>query len=1082
MRWKALATLALPAAVLTLAAAGGAALPGGTSFEVHVTSPADGAVLPEATPITVTGQATVGAAAPIANTRLITAIDVSGSTRLPVSTAACQNQNPSHDTAFNTVLDCELAAAKELNKAAFNAGTVAQVGLIGFAGRQIGTSAPLANEAAPLDLTPGGGAVTLVFPGIDSNGNGARDPEEAIASAYNDDVAGTVGQPPGDLGVGFTQFSTFTSSGNTNYWAAVTAIRQLAALAGPPTITTKVAVMLSDGDATVGGPANQPVGDALLGIAATGLHIWTFAIGNAASCAGSGSPYGTLQQIADASGATCTHIANPADAISVVPAAIGSTIFDFKTSQVGEAGPFDAASGAAVPPATFLSPGVLKGPGSVNISHTYPGSAPGPRTFCVQATGQDGGGKQTLTDCVNVAIKARPTVTFPGGPGGSAGTVPEGTAFPLSATVTDASTTQWAASGGTGTCTFGNSFAVNTSITCDDNGVYTLTLTAHDGVNPDTVASETLTVTNVPPTAALTLTPTLVPLSSGNVGAHVEITDPGTGDTFQCIINWGDGSTNIVPATGSACDTSHQYLTAGSYAVHAIANDDDGGSGTDDGHVTVQAPPTVTLPGDGPFGYGEQIYEGGLFVIAGSAPGAASVQWTSSGGTGTCTFDFPNTASTSGHCNDDGLYTMTLTATDSFGQTTSASQHVLVLNLSPSVGLTLTPGLIPVGGSTAAHVSFFDPGHDTWNCVIAWGDGSTTVVPATGTTCDAPHTYATAGTQNVLVHVTDDDGGDGTASGTVEVKGPPAITIDGDGPNGTAGRVNEGSPFIAHASVGGSTSFTWTATGPGTCTVEPVGITTDERVRCFDNGVFTLTLTAVDQFGQTSSAVEHLQVDNVSPTLTVSSPVAGGSPRNVVFNGIVTDPGTDDVLSCLINWGDGTTNTVPVVGGFCTLPHTYADAVTSATVDAVATDDDGGASAHVLRALTFNRPPMCLDVASSDTTLWPPNHQLELIQLSGATDPDPGDSASITVTGVRQDEALTGNGSGNFSPDARIADGGVYLRVERDGTGDGRVYTIAFTATDTHGASCNGTVRVTVAHDQAHAAHLTPGVSVNSLG
>ena len=90
---------------------------------------------------------------------------------------------------------------------------------------------------------------------------------------------------------------------------------------------------------------------------------------------------------------------------------------------------------------------------------------------------------------------------------------------------------------------------------------------------------------------------------------------------------------------------------------------------------------------------------------------------------------------------------------------------------------------------------------------------------------------------------------------------------------------------------------------------------------------------------------------------------------------------------------------------------------------------------------------------------------------------------SYAVTGVRQDEPLLGGGSGNFSPDAQLAaPGALYLRSERDGTGDGRVYTIAFRVSDSHGASCTGTTTVTVVHDQAHAALLTPGVSVNSFG
>jgi len=36
------------------------------------------------------------------------------------------------------------------------------------------------------------------------------------------------------------------------------------------------------------------------------------------------------------------------------------------------------------------------------------------------------------------------------------------------------------------------------------------------------------------------------------------------------------------------------------------------------------------------------------------------------------------------------------------------------------------------------------------------------------------------------------------------------------------------------------------------------------------------------------------------------------------------------------------------------------------------------------------------------------------------------------------------------------------LRAERASTGNGRVYVVHFTATDEHGAGCNGTVKVGV--------------------
>src|SRR5947208_600909 len=75
---------------------------------------------------------------------------------------------------------------------------------------------------------------------------------------------------------------------------------------------------------------------------------------------------------------------------------------------------------------------------------------------------------------------------------------------------------------------------------------------------------------------------------------------------------------------------------------------------------------------------------------------------------------------------------------------------------------------------------------------------------------------------------------------------------------------------------------------------------------------------------------------------------------------------------------------------------------------------------------------------------------------------------SVTVTGVNQDEPLNGLGDGDTSPDARAGSqsNDVLLRAERSGGGNGRVYRIAFRASDGKGGTCEGAATVAVPHDQ----------------
>jgi hypothetical protein len=110
-----------------------------------------------------------------------------------------------------------------------------------------------------------------------------------------------------------------------------------------------------------------------------------------------------------------------------------------------------------------------------------------------------------------------------------------------------------------------------------------------------------------------------------------------------------------------------------------------------------------------------------------------------------------------------------------------------------------------------------------------------------------------------------------------------------------------------------------------------------------------------------------------------------------------------------------------------------------------------------------NRDPVCVAATVSPNRLWPPNHGLVPVTISGITDPD-GDVTTVRATGVTQDEPTNGSGDGDTSPDATItgATGAVIVRAERAGTGDRRVYRIAFIARDPKGGSCIGTVRVDV--------------------
>jgi hypothetical protein len=107
-----------------------------------------------------------------------------------------------------------------------------------------------------------------------------------------------------------------------------------------------------------------------------------------------------------------------------------------------------------------------------------------------------------------------------------------------------------------------------------------------------------------------------------------------------------------------------------------------------------------------------------------------------------------------------------------------------------------------------------------------------------------------------------------------------------------------------------------------------------------------------------------------------------------------------------------------------------------------------------------NRAPTCAGATARLAEAWPPDGRLVPVDIEGIVDPD-GDPVRIEATGVTQDEP-----PGGACPSAVIVDGAARVRASRLGSGNGRVYVVAFVARDGRGGECSGSVRVCVPHDR----------------
>lgn len=278
----------------------------------------------------------------------------------------------------------------------------------------------------------------------------------------------------------------------------------------------------------------------------------------------------------------------------------------------------------------------------------------------------------------------------------------------------------------------------------------------------------------------------------------------------------------------------------------------------------------------------------------------------------------------------------------------------------------------------------------------------------------------------------------------------PAVAVNEGQNTANSGGVSdvEGDNVTLSASVGSVTSIgdgTWSwsfTTTDGPAESQPV------------------TIYADDGHGGTALATFNLIVNNVVPIVEAGSDQTVFRNDTVVFSGAFSDPGALDIHTIAWNLGDGSTTSDTL-----TPTHVYpVEGVYQATLTVA--DKDGGVGVDTLTVTVQNRLPVCDNVFPSQDFLWPPQHQMESVNILGVTDPE-GDPTNITITAIFQDEPTNGLGDGDTSPDGQgVGAGSAIVRAERAGDGNGRMYHISFTANDGHGGNCEGTVLVGVNHDQ----------------
>jgi|GEM_PF-908300 len=400
------------------------------------------------------------------------------------------------------------------------------------------------------------------------------------------------------------------------------------------------------------------------------------------------------------------------------------------------------------------------------------------------------------------------------------------------------------------------------------------------------------------------------------------------------------------------------------------------------------------------------------------------------------------------------------TASDNCGGTISAStqndrtydapgSHVVTWDYTDASGNTVsqTQTVIVTGNDTVA------PVRDVANLPVVTGECEVTLTPPTATdncagTVDGttPNlTIAGVGTHTVLWTYTDGTGNFSTQSQSVVITDTQAPTIALVG--------------ASSITVECHTSFDDPGvTTEDNCRAEDVTVAVTGQPNIDVPNTYTVIYTATDGGGnQVSTQRTVIVVDTIKPVITLN-----GGDMTVECHTSFTDPGASASDSC-------DTNVPVVVSGSVDIntPGIYVLTYNAA-------DDSGNDADALQRTVTVvDTTAPVITLNGNNPSMWPPNHKYKTFAVTdfvtGVSDTcdTPLGVGSVEIEKVTSDETENGNGDGNTFLDIVIAGDckSVQLRAERQGGGNGRVYTITFRLRDASGNTTRVTAQVKVPHN-----------------
>jgi hypothetical protein len=253
-------------------------------------------------------------------------------------------------------------------------------------------------------------------------------------------------------------------------------------------------------------------------------------------------------------------------------------------------------------------------------------------------------------------------------------------------------------------------------------------------------------------------------------------------------------------------------------------------------------------------------------------------------------------------------------------------------------------------------------------------------------------------------------------------------------------------------------SYLWTA--PGVAFDDPTSATPTGE---FPFGGTVVTLQVSDSIQQDTDTASVTVVDTTAPTVVC--------PANVVVE-CAAPGGTSAADPQLAPFFAGvsasdTCDTTPAIQNDA--PAFFPLGVTPVTF--TARDDTGNTAQCVATVTVGDTTPPQIQMSVSPDLLWPPNHKLVPIHATVHVTDVCDASAGFVLSSITSNEPDDGTGDGDTVNDIQgaaygTADVDFLLRAERKGNGNGRIYTVNYTAHDGSGNTTPAGDEVRVPHNQ----------------